>query len=144
MKSARILTITFLLLVAATVSVQAEERNFAQASIPFAFSVGDVNLPAGTYVVSTLSPQNLIKLRKADGPQYVISSVMAGSGANRSQSTKLVFQHSGDHYFLSEISEMGSSTVRQLRQSKLARELARSEQRPSTTTVLAQVQSAKR
>src|SRR5579864_4898748 len=81
MKNARILIATALLLAAVSVYVQAQERQLLTATVPFAFTVENSNLPAGAYTVSTLPPYNMIKVQSADGRKvamiFSIASVIS-------------------------------------------------------------------
>ena len=52
MKYVRTMITTVLLLAAASVVVQAQERPILRATVPFAFTVENTALPAGTYTVT--------------------------------------------------------------------------------------------
>ena len=125
MKSARILTLTLLLLAAVTVSLQAQEAVLVKATIPFAFTAENVSLPAGTYEITTLSPYRMIKLRRVDGGAVAMVAATLNFGAFHSEDTKLVFSYIGGQYFLTRISELGSSIHRDINTGRLARELAK-------------------
>lgn len=128
---------TVALLAAVSVCAQAQERTFAKADVPFAFTVENVDLPAGTYIVSVLPPFNMIKVQSADGRKTAMVSAMPSRRAGESQQTKLVFNHVGSHNFLIQVWERGSSVRRDLRSSNLARELAKGGEKVQSTTILA-------
>jgi hypothetical protein len=137
MKSARILTITILLLVGATVYVHAEERSFAKATVPFAFTAENVNLPAGTYLVSTLSPYQMIKIQRAGGHEVAMVPASSNERTVRAGQSKLVFDHIGDQYFLRQVFEQGSRVRRDVNQGKLAHELVAQGHAATHATVIA-------
>jgi len=60
MKYVRTMITTVLLLAAASVVVQAQERPILRATVPFAFTVENTALPAGTYTVYVLAPYTII------------------------------------------------------------------------------------
>ena len=108
----------------------------AKVTIPFAFSAENVSLPAGTYEITTLPPYNMIKLRRVDGGAVAMVAAAFNSGTVSSESTKLQFLYVGGQYFLSRISEIGSSVHRDIRTGRLARELAKNNP-ASQKTILA-------
>jgi hypothetical protein len=54
MKYARTVIISALLLAATSLAAQCQERQIVMATIPFAFTVENTPLPAGTYTISTV------------------------------------------------------------------------------------------
>ena len=137
MKNARILITTVLLLAAVSVYVQAQERPLLTATVPFAFTVENSNLPAGSYTVSILPPYNMIKVQSADGRKATMISAIPSRESGESKQTKLVFHRVGNEYFLAQVWEQGSNVHRDLRRGNRARELARSRDRIQSATILA-------
>ncbi len=137
MKNARILITAVLLLVAASVHVQAQDRLLFKATIPFAFTVENSSLPAGLYTVSTLPPYNMIKVQSVDGRKVAMIFAIPFPEAGTSEQTKLVFHRIGNQYFLAQVWEQGSNLHRDLRSGKLAQELVSGGWRVQSTTVLA-------
>jgi hypothetical protein len=78
----------------------AQAQSAAQANVPFAFSVGSAQLPAGTYVITTAG-MSAIEIRNGQTGACALSLVrrehQSKSGA------KLVFHHVAGQYFLAEI-----------------------------------------
>ena len=73
MKYVRTMITTVLLLAAASVVVQAQERPILRATVPFAFTVENTALPVGTYTVYVLAPYTMtIKVQSADGRKAVM------------------------------------------------------------------------
>ena len=67
MKRIHTLTTIVLPLTALSFYLQAQERPLLTATVPFAFGVANVSLPAGSYTVSILPPYNMIQVQSADG-----------------------------------------------------------------------------
>ncbi len=72
-----------------------------RADVPFAFTVGNQLLPAGTYTIRTKS-EGLVAIKNHDKPITVLTLVDR-DGAKAPNSGKLMFHRYGDRYFLSEI-----------------------------------------
>jgi hypothetical protein len=136
MKNVRIL-ITTVLLSAVSVYVQAQERPLLTATVPFAFTVENSNLPAGAYTVSILPPYNMIKVQSADGRKATMISAIPSRKSGESKQAKLVFHRFRNEYFLAELWEQGSNVHRDLRSGNRARELARSGDRIQSATIFA-------
>jgi hypothetical protein len=136
MKSARILITTVLLLAAVSVYVQAEDRPLLTATVPFAFTVQNIDLPAGAYTISVLPPYNMIRVQSASGKSVAMTSALA-QPSGPSKQAKLVFHRIGGHYFLAQVWEQGSLVHRDVPSGQLARELASKGESVQSTTVLA-------
>ena len=137
MKNVRILITTVLLLAAVSVYVQAQERPLLTATVPFAFTVENSNLPAGSYTVSILPPYNMIKVQSADGRKAKMISAIPSREPGESKQTKLVFHRFGNEFFLAQVWEQGSNVHRDLRRGNRARELDRSGDRIQSATIFA-------
>lgn len=137
MKNARILIATALLFAAVSAYVQAQERPLLTATIPFAFTAENSNLPAGVYTVSTLPPYNRLKVQSADGRKVAMIPAIPSLSAGTSEQSKLVFHRIGNQYFLAQVWEQGSNLHRELRSGKLARELVSGGWRVQSTAILA-------
>ena len=88
-------------------SLMAQAGAFAQsrleATIPFNFTVGEHELPAGTYAIDHIMPR-LISVRGWNGNKVVGAvAPIISSEIDSKDSCKLIFNKYGDHYFLSEI-----------------------------------------
>ena len=136
MKNVRILIAT-VLLSAVSVYVQAQERPLLTATVPFAFTVENSNLPAGAYNVSILPPYNMIKVQSADGRKATMISAIPSRNSGESKQAKLVFHRFGNEYFLAQVWEQGSNVHRDLRRGNRARELASSGDRIQSATIFA-------
>jgi hypothetical protein len=82
------------------VPVVQAQQTILRANVPFAFNIGDKQLPAGTYVVREMDRGTLIQSK--DGENSVLG-IYSYAGPSKADETKLVFHHVGDHYFLAQI-----------------------------------------
>ena len=80
----------------------ANAQSAAQANVPFAFNVGSSQLPAGSYRIRVEgSTGGLIMIGNSTTGAHVLSLGQPEYPGGRSW--KLVFQHVGDRYFLTDI-----------------------------------------
>jgi hypothetical protein len=97
-----------------TVSAQAQSASAQKvvANIPFAFNVGNTNLPAGKYTVSVLNPtsdRKILQIRSTNGRASAMIQTNSVIGKT-SDDAKLVFQRYGDRYFFAQAQMAGDST----------------------------------
>lgn len=90
-----------LLAMASLAPISAAVAQMTTASIPFDFTVQEKTMPAGRYVIESVSDV-VINLRSTDGKYHELSLVNPApqTGARRNV---LVFERYGDQYFLREI-----------------------------------------
>ena len=100
MKRNLIGTLSLVVLSLMLVSTGASAQAIAKGDVPFAFMVGNKQLPAGSYVVST-DGQATVVIRSADTGKSILSLARAESPTN--QTPKLVFHHLGNQYLLAEV-----------------------------------------
>lgn len=99
-----------------------------KVNVPFDFSVGDRDFPAGEYLVQRAEPRNgdlLVRVSSLNGKETTVRVTFPVMSLELKEKGKLVFTRYGDHYFLSEIWPVGSHTGRALPKSKHERELAK-------------------
>ena len=116
-------TLLVLSIMVAAQVVRAEESMFV--NIPFAFTAGQVTLPAGEYRIQKFDAGSgvlLINCLDQSTPVMVLTFA-AQANAPQSQS-KLVFKRYDHRYFLSQVWTAGSIRGRQLSQSPREKELA--------------------
>ena len=89
-----------------------------KATVPFSFAVGRTWLPAGSYVISELSPQQ-ITLGTADSGRAMALSFVQPENTSAMTQGKLVFHKIGDRYFLSEVDCPAAAMTASLPTSKL-------------------------
>jgi hypothetical protein len=125
MKNIRTLLTIVLLLAATVVCAQTQERPMLKATVPFAFTVENINFPAGSYIVSALPPLAMtIKLKSADGRKAVFIRALPGEGSTDA-TARLVFIHIDNEYFLSQAWEERSKTHSEFFLGNRAKELAK-------------------
>jgi len=100
---------------------QAQSQTMLKGDVPFNFIVGNQNLPAGEYTVKSL--ENEIEAWYGpDGHAFILRTIPMGELAS-ADTTKLVFLHSGDQYYLSEVWSEGVS--HEVRASRTQQQIAR-------------------
>jgi hypothetical protein len=128
-----------LLLAAACANAQSIK---VKANVPFDFAVDKTTLPAGTYYIEEVLPQNstALAIRNFDaGISRMLLSTSARS-LNASENTRLVFHRYGERYFLAQIWVEGEAAGRQVPMSKRESETAKLMQRDDNVIVLASLQ----
>ena len=97
-----------------TVSAQAQSTGAQKvvANIPFAFNVGNTNLPAGKYTITVLNPtsdRHILQIRSANGRSTAVTQTTNVIG-NASDDAKLVFHRYGSRYFFAQAQMAGETT----------------------------------
>jgi hypothetical protein len=116
------------------------------ANIPFAFTVGNVTLPAGEYRVEKVqdsSPALLIQGTDR-GASIIVMTSAVEVNAPQAQ-TKLIFLRHGKRCFLSQVWTAGNTRGRELQNSRKEKEqglLARNET-PEQVTIVARLISSR-
>jgi len=109
------------------VPVVQAQQTIMTASVPFAFSVGDKQLPAGAYAVREMDRATLIQ--SADSANSVLG-IYYYAGPSKANETKLVFNKVGGHYFLAQIWTSARDQGLSVPQSKLEKEMRASNSGP--------------
>ncbi len=91
------------------------------ANVPFAFSVGQQQLPAGAYEVREVNSAATL-IQNKDGKEKSLA-LYHSAGPSKADETKLVFHRIGDHYFLTQIWTSTRGEGRELPESKLEKEM---------------------
>ena len=138
MKTARTLITICLLFTAASVFGQmTSSQQLMKVNIPFAFGVQDQSLPAGQYLVVTVTPERSIRIVSSDGKHSAIVNTLPNYAKEPSSNSRLVFHRYGNEYFLAEVWTAGQDVARNPLSSKKAMESASNGERPETFTVVA-------
>lgn len=97
------------------------------AQVPFDFIVADKTLRSGQYQISEVnSAGDALAIRSAVGKGSVLRLTSeTGSNAVRNSEAKLVFHRYGNTYFLAQVWMAGSSTGRELPNTRQERAIAR-------------------
>ena len=91
-----VMTLALVLLALATANAQ---ETSATVNIPFAFTVDDVRMPAGDYIISSPS-ERVVTIQVAGGILAKTALTNNGSSAKSAGRAKLVFHKYGNAYFL--------------------------------------------
>src|SRR5215469_16339365 len=137
MKTARTLITICLLLTAAVFGQMTSSQRLMKVNIPFAFSVQDQSLPAGQYLVFTVTPQRSIRIVSANGKHSAIVNTLPNYAKEPSSNSRLVFHRYANEYFLAEVWTAGQDVARNLLSSKKAMESANNGERPESFTIVA-------
>jgi hypothetical protein len=71
------------------------------ATVPFAFTAGDVQLPAGTYAITQFD--NRMQLRLIDGNKAAIVTALPFQGRGTYEASGLHFERKGEEFVLSNV-----------------------------------------
>jgi hypothetical protein len=138
MKSPRTLITICLVFTAATLLAQTTvSQRLMTVNVPFAFAVEDHSLPAGEYLVLTVTPERSIRITSIDGKHSAIVNTLPNYTKTPSANSRLVFHKYRDEYFLSQVWTGGQNVARNPLSSKRAMEIAGSGGTPETLTVIA-------
>jgi hypothetical protein len=108
---------TLMAVVVVTLSASAAEAQTSSqqrviAKIPFAFSVGKTNLPAGKYVFSVVNPtsdRTVLQIRSVDGraSAMILTNTVKGIVT---ENAKLVFERYDERYCFTQAQMAGEAT----------------------------------
>jgi len=136
----RITGILALAFLATTQVARAQEA--VLANIPFAFTAGQMTLPAGEYRVQKLTNDSSpLLIRSTDGDGASIVMTFAASANAPQAKSKLVFHRYGNRYFLAQVWTAGSARGRELPKSAKEKEqaLAAHNEAPEQVTIVARL-----
>jgi len=108
---------------AVAAKAQTSGRTQLIANIPFEFTVGSKNLPAGEYTVSQINPASdhaVLQLRSKDGSTSVMVQMNNMIGKAR-ESAKLIFNRYGNQYFFAQAWVDGDSSGLEAPKSRVER-----------------------
>ncbi len=138
MKSARTLITICLLLTAATIFAQTTpSQRLMKVNIPFSFGVEGHSLPAGEYLVLTVTPERSIRIVSNDGKRSALINTLPNYANQPSTNSRLVFHKYGNEYFLAQVWTAGQNVARNPLSSKRAMEIASSGGKPEARTIIA-------
>lgn len=111
-------TLTLALLISVPLSAQTTTK----ATVPFDFTIGKIQMPAGTYEFRPLSHRAIL-IRDSRTAKSVLSLFNSEQPSRADSTPKLVFHRYGDKYFLSQVSRGNGGAVMELPTSKLEEEV---------------------
>jgi hypothetical protein len=122
-------------LLLATSACIAQTKGDVVAVIPFPFVVAGHTLPAGRYIVSSMT-QNSLRIHESMGPGILVPTNAAQRSAS-DNSSKLVFHRYESTYFLSQVWITGNDRGREVGRSHAEREMAAKTMQQDNTVVAA-------
>ncbi len=90
---------------ASTGSAKAQDGPQVDVRIPFAFQVGSIQMPAGSYAMRVRLSHHLVQLQD-QGSRKLASAILLGSPSEDDKiqrAGRLIFHRYGDRYFLREV-----------------------------------------
>ena len=123
------------------VSASAKLENTVRAAIPFAFTIGDTILPAGTYTFEPLSQWNVpnhILVRGTERKSEAIVLTIEAQSREFQTGTKMEFNQYNDKYFLAAIWTPGSQFGVELPKSAAEKNLIKNGAEAKRTTLVLQ------
>ncbi len=108
------------------VEAHAQVMGAMEANIPFSFHAGNAKLPAGKYRIHVLDDSDAaeMEITSADGAMSALFQVQdAGSNTTAARS-ELIFNKSGNCYFLAKLFQEGSPSGRQVLASRYEKSMS--------------------
>jgi len=99
MKNTVCKTLITLALVLLALAPAYAQKISATVNIPFSFTVDDVRMPAGEYIISSPS-ERVVNLQHVGGPEAKATLTNNGSSTKSNGRAKLVFHKYGNAYFI--------------------------------------------
>ena len=88
-------------------------QTIVKATVPFPFTVGQKEMPAGDYVISSVSDSAIAIMNRNKGTS-VITLFRSEQPSSNDGTAKLVFHRHGEQYFLSQVARGFGGNVIQL------------------------------
>jgi hypothetical protein len=109
-------------------------------TVPFEFTAGTVQLPAGEYEVKTVGPSGgpLLSIRSLNSDKGLYIGSNSCQSLNPVADAKLVFHRYGQQYFLAEVWNRHSSVGQQIQISSRQTELARNQSKGEVVLIAAE------
>jgi hypothetical protein len=128
------LAMSLVLLMSAAAQAQSTHLNI---TVPFEFTAGNVQLPAGEYEVKTVGPWGgpLLSIRSLNSDKGLFIGSNSCQSLNPVGDAKLVFHRYGQQYFLAEVWNRHSSVGHQIQVSPRRTELARNQSKSEVVLI---------
>jgi hypothetical protein len=99
MKRTAYMTLAAVALVLMTLVPAYAQKMSATVNIPFAFTVDDVRMPAGEYLITSPS-EKVITIKRVGGPEVETTMINGNEGHKGDHTPRLIFHRYGTEYFL--------------------------------------------
>ena len=93
-----VLTVAALVLMS-LVPAYAQLKTSATVNIPFTFTVDEIRMPSGEYLIASPS-EKVISIQRVGGTEVKVTLTTTGSAARQTGPAKLVFHKYGNAYFV--------------------------------------------
>ena len=128
LKASALLVATLAMALGGTASARADD--LVDAKVPFPFFVGDVRLPAGSYIVKEISGSGVVEVVSADNHQAICTLTIPSQAEEPTARAELIFKKFGNDYFLARVvPEGGNEREIILTPSMMQREAAKNSDR---------------
>lgn len=99
MKRTAYMTLAAVALVLMSLAPAYAQKTAATVNIPFNFTVDDVRMPAGEYLITSPS-EKVISIHRVGGPDVKVTVTTSGSATRTHGPAKLAFHRYGNAYFV--------------------------------------------
>ena len=127
------IVVTLSIVTTLTLSALANLGSNIRVTIPFAFYVNGVTMPAGSYDINSLSTRGVMSIRNRERTKAASFRIQQEMSNPKIEKSNLLFHRYGQQYFLVEIQDGANGATHELAKSKAERAAAK-----GTTDHLAQ------
>jgi hypothetical protein len=124
-KAAKFLGMLGLILTLGALPAAPQGKKLLILKAPFSFTVEQKKMPAGSYQI--LVEHGWLQIRNDDNKTAAVVLTLPVSGKTPESVGQVVFNHYGDHYFLSQVWLPGMEVGRQTLESREEKELEKQE-----------------
>ena len=138
MKAIYLLVIVALLSPACVLNAQLDDRPLMKVDIPFAFTIENARLPAGSYLIYEVQLNRIWRVSSSDRKESVLFHISADENGARPGQAKLIFHHYPTDYVLRRIDDGKAGIEASLFVGKRERQLAGNHLPLGVETIIAQ------
>ena len=136
MRYTKLIFVLTLTLLPSLAVAQLRGSDSIRVKVPFKFVVGNRTVPAGDYVVHSVSTNGMIlNIQNRDGNVNLLSMISAADAGKGSDTYALMFHQYGDRYYLFGMRMGEGGTIFKLPESRAEKEL-QAQNLPASETVL--------
>ena len=132
----KLLSLAMSLAVLMSAAAQAQTTHM-KVTVPFEFTAGNVQLPAGEYEVKAIGPWQgaLLSIRNlnSDTGSFILSN--SCKSKKPASDAKLIFHRYGKQYFLAEVWDRNSSLGNQIQSNSRQTELAKNQSKDEVVLI---------
>lgn len=124
MKALYLFVIVVLLSPVCFLQAQMDDRPLIKVDIPFAFTIENDRLPAGSYLIYEISPDHVWRFSSSDHRRNILFHIVTDVNHADSHRPKLIFNHYPTDYVLRQIDAGNMGVTASLFHGKRERQLA--------------------